>query len=97
MLAIPKAQPPEEVIRKGIINSYLKAPDMVVKGVLTMETPIKETETMTGHQGEIMVMEELQMIMIQMTMTIIITVVMMTPPAVMDTHGQEAATLNFPI
>ena len=69
---------------------------MVVKGVLTMETPTKETETMIGHQGEIMVMEEHQMIMIQMIMTMTIIVVMTTPPAVMDTHGQEAATLNTP-
>ena len=70
---------------------------MVVKGVLTMETPTKETETMIGHQGEVMVMEEHQMIMIQMTMTITITVVMMTPPMVMETHGQEATILNTPI
>ena len=96
MLVIPKAQPPEEVIRKGIIHSYLRAPDMVVKGVLTMETPTKETETMIGHQGEIMVMEEHQMIMIQMTMMITITVVMMTPLTVIDTHGQEATILNPP-
>ena len=69
---------------------------MVAKGVLTMETLIEETETMTGHLGETMVMEELQMIMIQMTMMITITVVMMTPSAVIDTRGQEAATLNSP-
>ena len=67
---------------------------MVVKGVLTIGTPTKETETMTGPQGEIMVMEEHQMIMNKMTMTITIIVVMMTPLTVIDTHGQEATILN---
>ena len=65
---------------------------MVAKVVLTMETLIEETETMTGHLGETMVMEELQMIMIQTTMMIITIVVMMTLPAVMDTYGQGGSS-----
>ena len=71
-------------------------PDMVAKGTPTMEALIKEIETMTGHLEKATVMEELQMIMIQMTMMITITMAMMTLPVVMDTHGQEAETLNAP-
>ena len=51
---------------------------------------------MIGHLGQTAVIEELQMIMIQTTMMIIITVAMMTLPVMMDTHGQEAVTLKAP-
>ena len=72
-------------------------PDRVARGVLTVETLTKETETMIGHQGDIMVMEELQMIMIQMTMMKMIRVATMTFQVVMDTHGQVAAILNVSV
>ena len=52
---------------------------------------------MTEHLGETAVMEELEMIMIQMTMMTMITVAMMTFPVVMDTHGQVAALLNVTV
>ena len=97
MLAIPKVQQSEKAIEKGIIHSYLRMPDMVVKEAPTMEALIKEIGTTTEHLGEMTIMEELQMIMIQMIMMTMITVAMMTLPVVMDTHGQAAATLNLPI
>ena len=64
---------------------------MAVKEVLTIKTPTEDTGTMTGKA---MIMEEHQMIMIQTTMMITITVVMMTPLMVTDTLGQEAAILK---
>ena len=87
----------EEAIEKGIIYSSSRKPDMVVKEVPTMETPINVTGTITESLEEMTVMEEPQIIMIQMIMMAMITVAMMTPPVVMDTNYQAAATLNVPI
>ena len=84
-------------MEKGIIHSSSRKPDMVVKEVPTMEALIKEIVTMIGHIGETAIMEELQMIMIQMTMMKMIIVSMMTCPLVMDTHGQVTAVLNTPV
>ena len=67
---------------------------MVVKEAPTMETLTKEIGTMIEHLGDITIMEELQMIMIQTIMMTMITVAMMILPVVMDTHGQTAAILS---
>ena len=84
-------------MEKGIIHFSSRKPDMAVKEVPTMETLTKGIGIRSERLGEMKIMEELQMIMIQTIMMTIITVVMMTFPVVMDTHGQVAAVLNVPV
>ena len=70
---------------------------MVAKEAPTMEALIKEIGTTTERLRETTIIEELQMKMIQTTMMTMITVVTMTFPVVMDTHGQVEAVLNVPV
>ena len=58
----------EKATAKGIIHSSSRKPDMVVKEVPIMETPTNGTGTTTESLGEMTVMKEPQMIMIQILM-----------------------------
>ena len=78
-------------------HSSTRTPDMVVKEVPTMEAPTDKTGMTTESLGGMTVMNEPQMIMIPMIMMTMVKVAITTPPLVIATPYQAAATPNVPI
>ena len=92
MPVIPKLQQIQEATEQKTINFSLSIEDGEVKEVPTMETPTEREMIKAEGLREVAILEDHQVVMIQMMVTTMREVEIMTPQTVMATRYQAAVT-----